>query len=171
MLGGDRCGVRLASFLWSSNGIADVPEIIFGAIGISISAMIPSKDNSIRTSEGVCALFTPVAPTYGRVNRVLTFGLDGCWRRRAARVALQAAPSKALDVCTGTGEMAEPLHRLGRGQPHVTAVDFSEVMILEAVRKSGANGIRYLQADALRPPFPDCSFDVVTIAFAKSSRQ
>lgn len=137
-----------------------------GAIRAGISAMIPSKNNSVWTSEAVRALFAPVAPTYRRVNRILTFGLDGYWRRRAARRALQSSPAEALDVCTGTGEMAELLQTFGRNRVRVTAVDFCETMLLEAARRPGAGDIRYLQADALNLPFPQGSFDVVTIAFA-----
>jgi len=120
----------------------------------------------MREAQAVHDLFTPIAPTYRVANRALTFGLDGYWRWRAARRALRGDPASALDVCAGTGEMAGCLRRFGRGRVAVTAVDFCEAMLDEARRRSGADAITFLLADASRLPFTNESFDVTTISFA-----
>src|ERR1035437_432321 len=120
----------------------------------------------IRTAHAVLETFAPIPGTYEMVNHVLTFGLDRYWRRRAARRAVQPGVAVCLDVCTGTGEMAMGLCRAGRGRVAVTAVDFCEPMIREAVRKYKAHGIVFQLANAADLPFPDSHFDLVTISFA-----
>ena len=120
----------------------------------------------IRTTHAVLKTFAPISGTYEMVNHALTFGLDSYWRHRAARRALQPGVTACLDVCTGTGEMAMDLCRAGRGRVAVTAVDFCEPMIREAVRKHKAHGIVFQPANAADLPFPDKHFDLVTISFA-----
>jgi demethylmenaquinone methyltransferase/2-methoxy-6-polyprenyl-1,4-benzoquinol methylase len=117
-------------------------------------------------AQAVCSLFTPIAGGYRRGNRILTFGLDGYWRRRAARIALREPVSKALDVCTGTGEMAACLCHRGGPTLEVTAVDFNEAMLAEARHFAQSGRILFLNADATRLPFPDEQFDLVTVSFA-----
>ena len=111
-------------------------------------------------------MFTSVAPTYRAANRALTFGLDGYWRRQAARRALRGAPATALDECTGTGEMASLLRRMSRGKTMVTGVDFNAAMLHEAERRHAGDGIVFRRGNATTLPFSDASFDVVTISFA-----
>jgi demethylmenaquinone methyltransferase/2-methoxy-6-polyprenyl-1,4-benzoquinol methylase len=60
---------------------------------------------------GLQKIFDEVAPTYERVNRVLTLGLDGRRRKKAARAAVKSGGRLWLDVCSGTGEMAQNLAR------------------------------------------------------------
>ncbi len=117
-------------------------------------------------AQAIRDMFTSVAPTYRAANRALTFGLDGYWRRQAARHALRGAPAAALDVCTGTGEMAFLLHRMSGAGTAVTGVDFNTAMLSEAERRQAGDGIVFRQADATALPFPDASFDVVTVSFA-----
>ena len=121
----------------------------------------------IENSSAVHDVFTPVAPAYRAINHALTFGLDGYWRRQAVRRALRGgpAPAAALDVCTGTGETAALLQRLGRGKTVVTGVDFNAAMLREAERRA-AGGIAFRQADATALPFTDGAFDVIAISFA-----
>lgn len=120
----------------------------------------------IRTEHAILETFAPIPGTYEMVNHVLTFGLDRYWRRRAARRAVQPGVAVCLDICTGTGEMAMGLCRASRGRIAVTAVDFCEPMIREAVRKYQAHGIVFQLANAADLPFPDKHFDLVTISFA-----
>lgn len=120
----------------------------------------------IKNAKAVCDVFTPIAPTYRRANRALTLGLDGYWRRQAVRTALRAEPATALDVCTGTGETAACLHRMARGRIAVTGLDFNEAMLHEARIRQSGDAIAFRQGDATALPFPDASFDLVTISFA-----
>ncbi len=99
--------------------------------------------------------FDTIARTYDRLNHLMTFGLDRCWRRRAVR-RLQG---NVLDVACGTGDMVLELMKRGCA---VTGVDISEEMISIAKNKARAT---YMIADAEALPFPDASFDAVTCAF------
>lgn len=103
---------------------------------------------------------------YDCANVFLTFGLDGVWRRTAARAALAPRPERVLDVCCGTGELTIDIHRLSRGTAHVTGLDFSEAMLSRARMKPGTAAITFVTGNAARLPFPDSSFDALTIAFA-----
>ena len=99
--------------------------------------------------------FDKIARTYDRLNRVMTLGLDRCWRRRAVR-RLQG---NVLDVACGTGDMVLELMKRGCA---VTGVDISEEMLSIAKTKAPAT---YMISDAEQLPFPDATFDAVTCAF------
>ncbi len=99
--------------------------------------------------------FDTIARDYDRMNRVMTFGLDHCWRRRAVR-GLQG---DVLDVACGTGDMVLELKKRGCT---VTGIDLSEEMISIAKTKASAT---YIVGDAEHLPFPDATFDAVTCAF------
>lgn len=99
--------------------------------------------------------FDTIARTYDQLNRVMTFGLDRCWRRRAVR-GLQG---DVLDVACGTGDMVLELKKRGCT---VTGIDLSEEMISIAKTKASAT---YIVGDAEHLPFPDATFDAVTCAF------
>ncbi|HOW84378.1 MAG TPA: ubiquinone/menaquinone biosynthesis methyltransferase [Candidatus Aminicenantes bacterium] len=111
-------------------------------------------------------IFGEIAGSYERVNRVLTLGLDRGWRRRAARRAARGGGSRWLDVCSGTGEMARDLARLAPAGTEIAAVDFSLPMLARARTKPGLERTGFVLGDVKRLPFPDATFDLVTISFA-----
>jgi len=111
-------------------------------------------------------IFGEIAGTYERVNRVLTLGLDRGWRRRAARRAARGGGTRWLDVCSGTGEMAQDLARRAPAGTELVAVDFSLPMLARARTKPGLERAGFVLADVKRLPFPDAAFDLVTISFA-----
>ncbi|MGY5874269.1 MAG: ubiquinone/menaquinone biosynthesis methyltransferase [Candidatus Thorarchaeota archaeon] len=111
-------------------------------------------------------MFSKVTHTYEMVNRILTFGLDTIWRKTVSRMVAKRGGTKWLDVCTGTGETATYLNKRSNENQTVFAVDFSLPMLQEATSKHETNGITFTLADAKSLPFPDESFDVVTISFA-----
>ncbi len=117
-------------------------------------------------STNVRKIFAEVPGTYELVNRVLTLGLDGLWRRRAARLAASAGGTRWLDVCSGTGDMAAELTRLSRRKTRVFAADFSPEMIARARAKPELRRVRFSLAEVKALPFPPQSFDLVTISFA-----
>jgi demethylmenaquinone methyltransferase/2-methoxy-6-polyprenyl-1,4-benzoquinol methylase len=92
--------------------------------------------------------------------------LDIFWRRKAAKIAVEGRGSKLLDICTGTGETAvNLLHSIDDGTM-VVAADFSEPMIRKLAEKPESNRILLTLADASSLPFPDDTFDAITISFA-----
>jgi len=114
----------------------------------------------------VRAMFDRIAPRYDLLNRTMTAGLDGRWRRAAAAVADVAAGDRALDCCTGTGDLALALADRVTPSGEVVGVDFSEAMLERARAKAaGRPGIRFAHADALALPFGDGEFDAATVAF------
>ena len=104
-------------------------------------------------------MFDRIAPFYDAMNRVMTAGLDGGWRRLAASSVVRPG-DRVLDVCCGTGDLALAAKRLGGD---VTGVDFSREMVERARAKSP--GVEWVCADAVSLPFDDASFDVVTVGF------
>jgi demethylmenaquinone methyltransferase/2-methoxy-6-polyprenyl-1,4-benzoquinol methylase len=111
-------------------------------------------------------IFSEVAGTYERVNRVLTLGLDRPWRRTAAKRAARDGGTRWLDVCSGTGEMAENLSRRAAAGVEIIALDFSLPMLSHARAKPMARPVRFVLGDVKRLPFLDGTFDLVTISFA-----
>ena len=109
--------------------------------------------------EEVRTMFDRIAPVYDVMNRVMTAGLDGRWRRLAAEAVVRPG-NRVLDACCGTGDLAVADERAGG---HVTGVDFSEEMLARARRKSAT--VDWLQGDAMALPFEDESFEVVTVGF------
>jgi demethylmenaquinone methyltransferase/2-methoxy-6-polyprenyl-1,4-benzoquinol methylase len=110
-------------------------------------------------SEGVRRMFDRIAPIYDVMNRVMTAGLDGRWRRITVEETVRDG-DRVLDACCGTGDLA--IAARGRADS-VVGLDFSEPM-LERARKK-APEIEFVQGDALALPFDDASFDAVTVGF------
>ena len=106
-------------------------------------------------------MFDRIARRYDLANHLLSGGADFLWRRRAVRIVEEWRPQRVLDLATGSGDLALALqYRLPEAA--ITAADFSPEMLSVARRK----GVREtVLADALRLPFPDESFDCVTVAF------
>ncbi len=112
-------------------------------------------------------MFGAIAPRYDRANRLLSLSVDRRWRRLARRELEGRLPPnpRILDLCTGTGDLALELSGLGS----VVACDFSHPMLVlgkrKASRSTTGRRIAFAEGDALRLPFPDRSFDAVSIAF------
>ena len=117
-------------------------------------------------SKGIQKIYREVPHTYELVNHVLTFGLDVRWRKKAARFAASNAGARWMDVCTGTGEMVVNLGELAPDGTKVFGTDFSAPMVREAAAKPEAGSINFTIADISRLPFPDNTFDLITISFA-----
>jgi demethylmenaquinone methyltransferase / 2-methoxy-6-polyprenyl-1,4-benzoquinol methylase len=108
----------------------------------------------------VKAMFDRIARVYDRMNSVMTAGMHHRWRERAADLARVGPGSTALDVATGTGDLAIELARRGA---EVTGSDFAPAMLELARRK--APGLTFEEGDALRLDHPDGAFDAVTVGF------
>jgi len=127
-------------------------------------------------SRKVREMFTQIAPRYDLLNHLLSFELDRLWRARAAkhlRPILERQDALVLDLCCGTGDLAFALARSGRAC--IIGADFAHTMLVRARAKSTdesaadsvgpATRMSFFEADALRLPFADASFDLVTSAF------
>lgn len=125
-------------------------------------------------SRKVREMFTRIAPRYDLLNHLLSLQMDRMWRARTARILqpiLDRPDGRILDLCCGTGDLAFALQRKAKGR--VWGADFAHTMLVRAKEKGslesqrGATGwkILFVESDALRLPFADVSFDLVTTAF------
>lgn len=117
-------------------------------------------------THGLQRIFSEVANSYDLVNHVLTLGLDIPWRRRAARTGTRLGGEAWLDVCSGPGEMARDLARLAPRGVQIIAADFTPAMVRASLQRSRRAGVRFVLSEAGALPFPDETFDLVTISFA-----
>jgi demethylmenaquinone methyltransferase / 2-methoxy-6-polyprenyl-1,4-benzoquinol methylase len=111
----------------------------------------------------VRAMFDRIAGFYDVMNSVMTAGLHHHWRERAADLAALSPGGRALDVATGTGDLAIELARRVGPSGTVIGSDFSEAMLERARRKDP--GLAWEQGNALALPYPDDSFDAATVGF------
>ena len=118
-----------------------------------------SAQSGVLPPEGVRTMFDRIAPVYDLMNRVMTAGLDGRWRRLTADAVVRPG-DRVLDACCGTGDLALAAARAGGD---VTGLDFSERM-LERARRKGPE-LEWLRGDLLELPFEDASFDAATVGF------
>lgn len=114
-------------------------------------------------------LFNTIAPSYDRLNHLLSFGLDRLWWRRTARAfagVLAQPEARIVDICCGTGDQTAALlkRRPAAAEP-VVGLDFSAGMLARAERKYPSPAVRWVEGDAMHLPFPDASVDLVTAAF------
>ena len=108
----------------------------------------------------VAAMFDDVAERYDVTNDVLSLGQDRLWRRAVLQAVDAKAGERVLDIAAGTGTSSEPFADKG---VHVVPADFSLGML--RVGKKRRDDLGFTAADAMRLPFADESFDVVTMSF------
>ena len=111
----------------------------------------------------VRAMFDRIARVYDRMNSVMTVGMHHRWRERAVDLARVGPGDRALDVATGTGDLAIELAKRVGPTGEVVGVDFAESMLEVARQKAPA--IRFESANALELPFADGEFAATTVGF------
>lgn len=124
--------------------------------------------DGVEKARFVSAMFSRIARRYDLMNSLMTLGMHHAWRRMAARQTIASPDGPALDLATGTGDLALELAEV---HPHraVIAADFSMGMLAIARTKLRAleqpKRIRLMAADALALPFETRTFACVTSAF------
>lgn len=119
---------------------------------------VPSQDQN---PVFVHRAFSSIASRYVLTNHVLSLGIDILWRRRVARIVRDSGARWVLDVATGSGDLARTLRDRVPGVK-VIGADFCAPMLEEA-RKRGLDDL--VVCDGLHLPFPDGSFDALTIGY------
>jgi demethylmenaquinone methyltransferase / 2-methoxy-6-polyprenyl-1,4-benzoquinol methylase len=109
------------------------------------------------------AMFDRIAGFYDRMNSVMTAGLHHRWRERAADLAALSPGDRALDVATGTGDLAIELARRVGPDGEVVGSDFSAGMLELARRKD--DRVRWELANAMALPYQDDAFSAATVGF------
>ena len=114
-------------------------------------------------------MFDQISPTYDCVNRVMTFGLDVIWRRKMCRLLPKKQELKILDCATGTGDQVIAMMEKHPHVASIVGIDLAEAMIAigkeKIAKKAYADQVELQVASALEIPYPDHSFDAVTISF------
>jgi demethylmenaquinone methyltransferase / 2-methoxy-6-polyprenyl-1,4-benzoquinol methylase len=113
--------------------------------------------------------FSAIAPGYDLANRVMSSGVDVLWRHHLAKRARISLPEDALDLATGSGDVAFTLAKKVPSLKRITGLDFCQPMLEVARSKLKKRplpiAISFEQGDCLSLPYADESFDLVTIAF------
>ena len=113
-------------------------------------------------------LFAAIAGRYDLLNDLQSFGLHRRWKCRVIALAAVKPGDHALDLCCGTGDLALALAQRGA---EVIGLDFSEAMLEIAEKRRQKNPesplthLKFIQGDAQQIPFPDRSFDIVTVGY------
>ncbi|MEI7980517.1 MAG: bifunctional demethylmenaquinone methyltransferase/2-methoxy-6-polyprenyl-1,4-benzoquinol methylase UbiE [Bacteroidota bacterium] len=122
----------------------------------------PSKKEVVRE------MFNDISSRYDFLNHFLSFGIDFLWRKKLVRLLRDARPVSVLDVATGTADLAIAIAE-SSGAAKIAGVDISAKMLEVGRKKVTAKQMEriiLLQcADAECLPFPDNSFDAITVAF------
>ena len=134
-----------------------------------------AREGSVdKSGTRVRRMFGEIAQRYDFMNHLLSGGVDYYWRWRTVRLAAPSGTEPILDVCTGTGDLALAYWKAGRGQVSVIGTDFTREMLVLADRKSVAErqaaeqsgrSLAFLEADTQELPFPDNTYQLVSVAF------
>ena len=120
----------------------------------------------IATPEGkrryVRTLFATIADRYDLITVALSYGRDRRWKERLVDLAAPSLETRALDLATGTGDIAFALERRGA---RVVGLDVTKRMIELARAKADARPLQFLVADMVALPFATGSFDVITTGY------
>ena len=116
----------------------------------------------------VRGMFNDIAPTYDRLNHILSFDIDKLWRKRVVRIVSRLGAKHIMDMATGTGDLAIALARKIEGST-IYGADFSSEMLAVAKQKIEALGlsdrISLTECNAEDIPLEDETVDVATVAF------
>ena len=113
-------------------------------------------------------MFNSIAPAYDVMNRMMTFGIDRVWRRKAVDMLRTYNPRRILDVATGTGDLAFLIEE--RLKPDaLLGIDLSEGMLAvareKAVQRGVADRVSFVIEDCLSLSLPDNIYDAITVAY------
>lgn len=115
-------------------------------------------------------MFDGISSRYDALNHLMSLGTDRGWRRKAVHCLVrEGRPLEVLDLACGTGDLSIALARRLPEGSRITGLDLSEGMLAVMREKVAAAGLEdkvsASQGDGTALPFPDASFDAVTIAF------
>ncbi|WP_394906825.1 bifunctional demethylmenaquinone methyltransferase/2-methoxy-6-polyprenyl-1,4-benzoquinol methylase UbiE [uncultured Mesonia sp.] len=127
----------------------------------------PYKDSKLAKKKQVEQMFDTISDNYDGLNRVISFGIDTSWRKKVIQMVMNTQPKNALDIATGTGDLAISLAEAG--VPDVIGLDLSEGMLSvgrkKIENKGLGNKIKMTQGDSETLPFKEDTFDAITVAF------
>ncbi len=136
-------------------------------IALMAKKVIPYKDSPLGKKDQVKKMFDAISTNYDGLNRVISFGIDVKWRNRVVTILKKKKPSNILDIATGTGDLAIKLVKTGAEE--IVGLDISPGMLKVGKKKVDqkklSDMVKMVVGDSEKLPFPDQSFDAVTVAF------
>lgn len=127
----------------------------------------PYRNSSLGKKEQVREMFDKVSGNYDFLNRLLTFGIDVGWRKKVVQIVVDQQAVSALDVATGTGDLAIML--AGAGVKNVIGLDLSPGMLdlgkKKVADKKLQSQVEMILGDSENLPFADHTFDAITVGF------
>jgi demethylmenaquinone methyltransferase/2-methoxy-6-polyprenyl-1,4-benzoquinol methylase len=148
------------------------PELFPGTAGVSPAPRVAAGTGAVpgelldKREARIRRMFGQIAPWYDFLNHALSLNIDRRWRTKTTRLVPpipDAAP--ILDLCTGTGDLALAYYRAAKGSVPIVGADFCHEMLVRAREKSMGADIRFVEADAQALPFPNNTFQIVSVAF------
>jgi demethylmenaquinone methyltransferase/2-methoxy-6-polyprenyl-1,4-benzoquinol methylase len=109
-------------------------------------------------------MFTEIAPRYDLMNRLMTLGRDGVWRRTVVQLCALPRNGRLLDVATGTGDIGYEALKLNPVL-QVVGLDLTRDMMVAGRGKHPGLSFPFTEGDALALPFADSSFDAACSGF------
>lgn len=147
--------------------VSELCRILQGRVAISFfrrlesATILASNKRALQNPQHVQNLFSNIARRYDLANHLLSGGLDFFWRKRVGKIVRDWQPKRILDLATGSGDLALTLRKTCP-TAKIFGADFCYPMLAEAKAKDVPD---LIQADGMRLPFADESFDALTVAF------
>ncbi|MDG0968969.1 MAG: bifunctional demethylmenaquinone methyltransferase/2-methoxy-6-polyprenyl-1,4-benzoquinol methylase UbiE [Porticoccaceae bacterium] len=120
-------------------------------------------------ADKVAHVFHSVAGNYDLMNDLMSAGVHRLWKRMTIEMSGVRAGHKVLDIAGGTGDLAAKFSRIVGPTGTVVLADINDSMLKVGRDRLADRGmvsnLQFSQADAQHLPFPDNTFDVITIAF------
>ena len=127
----------------------------------------PYKDSELGKKEQVAQMFDNISEDYDGLNRVISLGIDVSWRKKVVKLVGENNPQQILDIATGTGDLALMMSELNPKK--IVGLDISEGMLQVGRQKIAkanlSNKIKMIVGDSENIPFPDNTFDAITVSF------
>jgi demethylmenaquinone methyltransferase/2-methoxy-6-polyprenyl-1,4-benzoquinol methylase len=127
----------------------------------------PYKDSELGKKEQVAQMFDTISGNYDGLNRVISFGIDVKWRKKVVELVAETHPKTILDIATGTGDLAILMATTKADK--IIGLDISEGMLAvgrnKIAQKNLSDKIEMILADSENMPYPDNTFDAITVAF------
>lgn len=124
----------------------------------------------MQKQEKIIEMFNQIAPTYDKANRILSFGADVSWRKKACARVLELYAKEDLniiDVACGTGDMIDFWQQSAKNKAmkihSIKGIDPSKGMLLEAQKKF--NNVEFIEAGAEKLPLKNSSADILSISY------